>query len=135
MPELDGEPTIEVLSKAIDRLSSGKAPGKDYIPAKVIKRGKSSLLVPLHKPLTQCWKEGSALQNMRDSNIVTLYKKKGDRSDCNNYSGLSLLSIVGKLFSCIVLHRHQIRADTDMPRVTVRLPLQEVKCRRNILQG
>ena len=46
MPELDEEPSIEELSKEIDRLPSGKAPGKDSIQTEVIKSGKSSLLVP-----------------------------------------------------------------------------------------
>ena len=45
------------------------------------------------------------LQGMRDANIVTLYKTKGDRSDCNNYRGISLLRIVGKLFDRIALNR------------------------------
>lgn len=32
---------------------------------------------------------------MKDWNIVTLNKNKGGRSDCNNYSGISLLNITG----------------------------------------
>ena len=115
MPELDEVPSIEALSKAIDRLSSGKASGKDCIPADVIKSNKSTLLVPLHKLLTQCWKEGSVPQDMRDANISTLYKNKGDHSDCNNYHGISLLSIIGKLFVHIILHRLQILADRIYP--------------------
>lgn len=46
---------------------------------------------------------------MRDANIVTLYKNKGYRCDCNNYRDISLLSVVGKLFARIVLHRLQIQ--------------------------
>jgi len=41
---------------------------------------------------------------MGDANIVvTLYKNKGDRSDCNNYRDILLLSIVDKLFARIKL--------------------------------
>ena len=115
MPELDEAPSIDELSKAIDRLPSGKTPGKDGILAEVIKNSKSTLLVPLHKLLTQCWKEGSVPQHMKDSNIITLYKNKGDCSDCNNYHGISLLSVNGKMFACIILHRLQILADRIYP--------------------
>ena len=115
MPELDEVPSIEELSKEIDRLPSGKAPGKDGIPAEVIKSNKSTLLVPLHKLLTQSWKECSVPQDMRDATIITLYKNKGDHSDCNNYHGLSLLSIIGKLFVHIILNRLQILGDRIYP--------------------
>ena len=59
--------------------------------------------------------EGSVPQDMRDATIVTIYKNKGDRSDCNNYRGISLLSIVGKLFARIALHRLQKLADRIYP--------------------
>ena len=77
MEELDDPPTIEELSKAIDSLASGKAPGNDGIPPEVIKAGKeSSLLKHLQELLLQCWEEGSVPQDIRDANIITLYKTK-----------------------------------------------------------
>ena len=114
MHELDEIPFIKDLSEAIDRLPSGKDPGTGCIQAEVIKSSKSTLLVPLHKLLTQCWKEGSVPQGMRDANIITVYKNKGGHSNCNN-NGISLINIIGKLFACIILHRLQILADRIYP--------------------
>ena len=48
MEELDKEPTQEELSKAIDSLACGKAPGTDGITPDIIKLGKTSLLPHLH---------------------------------------------------------------------------------------
>jgi len=47
--------------------------------------------------------------------IVTLYKNKGERSDCNNYRGISLLSIVGKVFAWVILTRLQKMAECVYP--------------------
>ena len=99
MEDLDAQPTLEELSKAIDSSACGKAPGTDGIPPDLIKRCKSTLLQPLHDTLCQCWREGGVPQDMKDAKIFTLYKNKGDRSDCNNYRGISLLSIVGKVYA------------------------------------
>ena len=52
---------------------------------------------------------------MIDVNIVTLYKNKGDRGDCNNYRGISLLDIVGKLFAKIVLMKLRVLAERIYP--------------------
>ena len=49
---------------------------------------------------------------MRDVNIVTLYKNKGD---CNNYHGISLLNIIGKLFAKVVLMKLQVLAERIYP--------------------
>ena len=52
---------------------------------------------------------------MRDAKIVTLYKNKGERSDCNNYRGISLLSIVGKVFARVILSHLQKLAERVYP--------------------
>ena len=115
MEGLDAEPTLGELSKAIDSLACGKAPGIDGIPPDLIKRCKTTLLQPLHDLLCQCWSEGVVPQDMRDAKIVTLYKNKGDRRDCNNYRGISLLSVVGKLYARVVLLRLQQLAERVYP--------------------
>ena len=84
MEELDTEPTLEELSKAIDSLASGKAPGGGGIPPDLIKHCKTTLLHSLHVLLCQCWQEGAVPQDMRDAKIITFFKNKGERSDCNN---------------------------------------------------
>ena len=114
LEELDAEPTIEELSKAIDALSSGKAPGEDGIPPEIIKCGIPALLKPLHAPLCTCWREGKDHQDIRDAKLITLYKTKGDRSDCNIYRGKSLLSIVGKDFARVVLTRLHLLANRTL---------------------
>ena len=85
MDELDSEPTLEEINEALDQLSSGKAPRNDGIPIEVIKCAKGTLPKELHAILCQCWRQGEVPQDMRDANIVTLYKNKSDRGDCNNY--------------------------------------------------
>ena len=52
---------------------------------------------------------------MTDTNIVTLYKNKGDRGDCNNYRGISLLNIVSKLFTKVVLMKLRVLAERIYP--------------------
>ena len=52
---------------------------------------------------------------MKDAKIVTLYKNKGDRSDCNNYRGISLLSIVGKVYTQVMFAHLQQLAECVYP--------------------
>ena len=116
MEEFDAPPTEEELSKAIVSLARGKAPGGDGIPAEVLQCAKSTLPHHLYELLCQCWEEGYVPQDMRDANIVTLFKNKGDRSDCNNYRGISLLIVVGKVFARVALQRLQQVAERVYPQ-------------------
>ena len=76
----------------------------------------TALLHHLHELLLQCWEEGTVPQDMHDASIITLYKNKGDCSDCNNYPGISILSIVGMAFACMVLNRLQVFAEHVYPK-------------------
>ena len=115
MDELDSEPSVEELSKPIDSLASVKAPGNDGIRPELIKYCKTTILLPLHEVLCQCWQEGDVPQDMMDSTIITLYKNKGERNDCNNYRDISLLSIVGKVFARVIRIRLQKQAERIHP--------------------
>ena len=115
MTELDREPTVMELEKAIDQLAAGKAPGNDGIPGEILKELKDSLLLPLYDLLLQCWRSGDVPQELRNAKIVTLYKNKGDKGDCNNYRGISLLSITGKVFARVILKRLQTIAERVLP--------------------
>lgn len=112
---LDTEPDVEEISRIIKSLPKGKASGSDAIPAELLKAGHDALIPHLHSLLIKCWRKGTMPQDMRDSNIVTLYKNKGDRGDCNNYRGISLLSVVGKVFARVLLSRLQLIAETVYP--------------------
>ena len=52
---------------------------------------------------------------MRDAKIITTYKKKGERTDCNSYRGIFLLSVVSKMFARVILVRLQQLAERVYP--------------------
>ena len=52
-----------------------------------------------------CWEDGCLPQDLKDVSIVQLYTGKGDTPSCDNYRGISLLSIAGKILSKVILNR------------------------------
>ena len=89
---LDEIPTMDEMARAIACLKDGKAPGGGGIPAEVWKHGGDNLFSRLHQLITNAWEVGAVPQAWNDASIVTIYKK-GDRTDCGNSRGISLLSI------------------------------------------
>ena len=92
LEELDSEPTLAEIKAALDFLASGKAPGKDNIPVEVLKCCKK-ITIKLYEIFCFCWREGGVPQDMKDANIVTLYKTKGD--------GVTAITTVASLFSAL----------------------------------
>ena len=102
---LDIMPTREELLKAISQLSSGKAPGSDSIPAEIYKNGGPALVLQILQLFRLIWQQETVPQDLKDASIIHLYKRKGNRQDCNNHRGISLLSIAGKILARILLNR------------------------------
>ena len=113
--ELDNTPTLEELSKAIDGLACGKAPRKDGIPPEVLKHGKQTILQLLHELLCLCWEQGHFPQDMRDANIVTLYRTRVTVVIATTIAASLFLSIVGEVFARVTLTRLQSLASQIYP--------------------
>ena len=101
---LDVIPTMDEMDRAITCQKDGKAPERDGIPAEAWKHGGDNLFSRLHQLIINAWEVSSVPQAWKDASIVTIYKK-GDRTDCWNYRGISLLSIAGNIFAKILLNR------------------------------
>ena len=74
---LDSEPTLAEIKAALDSLTS--APGKDNIPVEVLKGCKEIITTKLYEVFCFCWREGGVPQDMKDANIITLYKNRQGR--------------------------------------------------------
>lgn len=48
----------------------------------------------LHKLFSIMWKDESILTDFQIAAVIPIFKNKGDRSECNRYRGISLLSTV-----------------------------------------
>lgn len=113
--ELDSTINLEEVRQAISRLKNNKSPGPDGIPSEVFKTGGDVLTAELLKVFQVCWQYQCIPQDLKDSNIITLYKNKGSRQDCNNYRGISLLNLAGKILARVILPRLQVIAARILP--------------------
>ena len=95
LQELDNPFTMEDVKLAIRGLKNKKSPGQDGISPEILKNGGKPLLTVLFCIFTICWNRQCLPDDFRDTKIITLYKNKGDRRNCNNYRGISLLCIAG----------------------------------------
>jgi hypothetical protein len=85
-------------------LKKYKSPGSDQIPAELIQAGGKMLLSAIHKLINSVWNKEELPDQWKESIIVPVHKK-GDKTDCNNYRGISLLSSSYKMLSDILLSK------------------------------
>nr|VZI14314.1 unnamed protein product [Spirometra erinaceieuropaei] len=103
--DLDLPPSPQETIRAVQQLSSGKAPGSDAIPAEVYKHGGPLLMDHLTALFQEMWRQGEVPQDFKDATIVHLYKRKANRQVCDNHRDISQLNIAGKIFARILLNR------------------------------
>jgi hypothetical protein len=98
------EPSDSEVEIAIEKLKRHRSPGIDQIPAELIKAGGRTICSDIHKLINSIWNKEEFPEQWKGSIIVPIYKK-GDKTDCSNYRGISLLSNTYKILSNILLSR------------------------------
>jgi hypothetical protein len=81
-----------------------KSPGSEQIPTELIRAGGELLQSEIHKLINSVWNKEELPDQWKESIIVPIHKK-GDKTDCNNYRGISLLSTSYKILSNILFSR------------------------------
>jgi len=98
------EPSAAEVELAIDKLKSQKSPGIDQIRAELIKAGGRAICLEINKLITSIRKKEKLPGEWKESIIIHIHKK-GDKTDCNNYGGISLLPTTYKILSNTLLSR------------------------------
>ena len=113
--EVTLSPSMEEIRKAIFQTNTGRASGKDGIPAEIYKVAGPNTLEAFQDILLRRWDEEEMPDGFRDALFVALYKNKGSKTDCGNYRAISLLSIAGKIFARVVLNRLIAVSEKNLP--------------------
>ena len=83
----------------------GEAPMICGIHAELLKAAGNAVLMSLHAVLCCARNTGIIPTDWEKGLGVPLWKGKGDRQDCNNDRGVTLLSVPGTVFARIILDR------------------------------
>jgi hypothetical protein len=96
------EPSLIEVEIATGKLKSYKSPGTDQIPIELIKEEGEILRSEIYKIICSIWNKEELPQQWKESIIVPVHKI-GDKTDCSNYRGISLLSSAYKILYNILL--------------------------------
>ncbi|XP_038116847.1 uncharacterized protein LOC119769036 [Culex quinquefasciatus] len=94
-------PTLEDVEKAVKELKNAKSAGKDGLPAELFKHGSARMIEILRQIVQRIWCEEQLPTNWLDGLITPIYKK-GQRLDCANYRGITILNSAYKVLSRIL---------------------------------
>ena len=102
-------PIEEELSQALSKLRKRKAGGKSGILPELILSGGPELWDRVLTMIKQVWEDGMVVRDWQDALVVPIPKKGGLRC-CDNWRGISLLDVVGKILGRIVKERLEVIA-------------------------
>ena len=89
-------PSLEEIDRAVKQITSGKAPVQ--IPVELLKTGSETVKQEVANLIRSSW-GGSIPQDWIDGILLPLYKSKGEKSNCDNHRGITLLESVGKVLA------------------------------------
>ena len=109
--EDEREITTEEVKRTLNETKGGKAPGMDGVRVAILKEGGVTVLEWLVRLFNICFYVVNCTSGLVIACMVPLYKGKGDMYECSNFKGISLLSVVGKVYGRVLINR--IRDTTE----------------------
>ena len=100
----DDPPSTAEIATAINALRAGKAAGEDGLAPELYRNGGATLLDRLATLLRTIWEKECIPSAWRMAVIIPVFKK-GDKTVCSNYRGISLLNIALKILEAVILRR------------------------------
>ena len=94
-------------------MKSGKAAGPDHIPPEALKADINTMMEILYKLFEAIWIEEVVPNDWKLGDLIKI-SKKGDLRNCDNYRGISLLSVPGKVLNRVVLERLRVAVDPNL---------------------
>ena len=85
--------------------------------AEMLKEGGGTVLEWLVRLFNICFITSMVLMDWMCACIVPLYKGKGDVYECGNSRGISLLSVVGKVYGRMLINRIRDRTESAIAEV------------------
>ena len=109
--EMADPPSSEELENAISKLRTGKAAGQSGILHEMVKTacGNADFFNHLLELATIVWNEQQVPQDWVDAVQIPI-PKNGDLCNCDNWRGIALLDVVGKVVATILQERLQMLA-------------------------
>nr|VZH99591.1 unnamed protein product [Spirometra erinaceieuropaei] len=104
-------PSEEEVDDAIRKLRNNKEPGDDGIHAEIFKSCVHTLAPWLHEVIERAWRD-EVVPDDWGLGILAPILKKGDKTRCENYRGISLINVAAKIFAFVLLRRFQTVRDS-----------------------
>jgi hypothetical protein len=98
------DPSAFEFAESTVKLRRHKSAGNDQIPAKLIYAVGRTIRSEIHKLINFVWNTEELPEQWKESIPVPVYKK-GDKTDCSNFRGISLFPTTYKILTNILLFR------------------------------
>ena len=116
--EKEPPPLLSAVEYAVKRLSTGKSPGLDGIPAELVKATCSAGIKLLHKLCVSIWESCYWPEDWKIQEFVLLFKA-GDRKQCSNYRTIALISNSSKILLLIIVDSLKKKLEFEQPEEQV----------------